>query len=109
MEEVGVTIGYLQDSIKRKDYHPELIKEYFLQRSEEAGEGTCTGNLKRLSSRRVRKGNSRRRIVGLIIMFFLLPTVIDQMCIRDRVHNGHVRRCVGGAPAYGLGNASNAA
>lgn len=77
MEEVGVTIGYLQDSIKRKDYHPELIKEYFLQRSEEAGEGTCTGNLKRLSSRRVRKGNSRRRIVGLIIMFFLLPTVID--------------------------------
>ena len=62
MEEVGVTIGYLQDSIKRKDYHPELIKEYFLQRSEEAGEGTCTGNLKRLSSRRVRKGNSRNRV-----------------------------------------------
>lgn len=32
------TIKYLQSYIKRKDYHPELLKDYFLKLSEEVGE-----------------------------------------------------------------------
>ncbi|WP_296478438.1 MazG nucleotide pyrophosphohydrolase domain-containing protein [uncultured Acetatifactor sp.] len=32
------TVRYLQDYIKRKDYHPELLKDYFLKLSEEVGE-----------------------------------------------------------------------
>ena len=40
------TIKYLQTYIKGKDYHPELLKDYFLKLSEEVGE----------LSRAVRKG-----------------------------------------------------
>ena len=32
------TIKYLQTFIKEKDYHPELVKDYFLKLSEEVGE-----------------------------------------------------------------------
>ena len=32
------TIKYLQAFIKEKDYHPELVKDYFLKLSEEVGE-----------------------------------------------------------------------
>ena len=32
------TIKYLQTYIKEKDYHPELLKDYFLKLSEEVGE-----------------------------------------------------------------------
>ena len=32
------TIKYLQTYIKAKDYHPELLKDYFLKLSEEVGE-----------------------------------------------------------------------
>ena len=32
------TIRYLQNYIRSKDYHPELIKDYFLKLSEEVGE-----------------------------------------------------------------------
>ena len=32
------TIKYLQTFIKEKDYHPELLKDYFLKLSEEVGE-----------------------------------------------------------------------
>lgn len=32
------TIKYLQNYIKSKDHHPELIKDYFLKLSEEVGE-----------------------------------------------------------------------
>ena len=31
-------IKYLQTYIKEKDYHPELLKDYFLKLSEEVGE-----------------------------------------------------------------------
>ena len=34
----NTTIRYLQTYIKEKDYHPELLKDYFLKLSEEAGE-----------------------------------------------------------------------
>ena len=40
------TIKYLQNYIKEKDYHPELLKDYFLKLSEEVGE----------LSRAIRKG-----------------------------------------------------
>lgn len=40
------TIKYLQTYIKEKDYHPELLKDYFLKLSEEVGE----------LSRAIRKG-----------------------------------------------------
>ncbi|XCP86222.1 MazG nucleotide pyrophosphohydrolase domain-containing protein [Roseburia hominis] len=40
------TIKYLQNYIKQKDYHPELLKDYFLKLSEEVGE----------LSRAIRKG-----------------------------------------------------
>ncbi len=33
-----ITIKYLQDYIKAKDFQPELTKEYFLKLSEEVGE-----------------------------------------------------------------------
>jgi len=32
------TIRYLQDYIKTKDHHPELVKDYFLKLTEEVGE-----------------------------------------------------------------------
>ena len=32
------TIKYLQNYIKQKDFHPELLKDYFLKLSEEIGE-----------------------------------------------------------------------
>ena len=32
------TVKYLQNYIKQKDYHPELLKDYFLKLSEEVGE-----------------------------------------------------------------------
>ena len=32
------TIKYLQTFIREKDYHPELLKDYFLKLSEEVGE-----------------------------------------------------------------------
>lgn len=32
------TVKYLQTFIKEKDYHPELVKDYFLKLSEEVGE-----------------------------------------------------------------------
>lgn len=32
------TIKYLQNYIKQKDFHPELLKDYFLKLSEEVGE-----------------------------------------------------------------------
>ena len=32
------TIQYLQTYIKEKDYHPELLKDYFLKLTEEVGE-----------------------------------------------------------------------
>ena len=32
------TVKYLQNYIKQKDYHPELLKDYFLKVSEEVGE-----------------------------------------------------------------------
>ena len=40
------TIKYLQNYIKENDYHPELVKDYFLKLSEEVGE----------LSRAIRKG-----------------------------------------------------
>ena len=32
------TVKYLQEYIKAKDFHPELLKDYFLKLSEETGE-----------------------------------------------------------------------
>lgn len=32
------TVKYLQNYIKQKDYHPELLKDYFLKLTEEVGE-----------------------------------------------------------------------
>lgn len=32
------TVKYLQNYIKEKDYHPELLKDYFMKLSEEVGE-----------------------------------------------------------------------
>lgn len=32
------TIKYLQSYIRQKDFHPELLKDYFLKLSEEVGE-----------------------------------------------------------------------
>ena len=32
------TVKYLQNYIKQKDYHPELLKDYFFKLSEEVGE-----------------------------------------------------------------------
>ena len=32
------TIKYLQNYIKQKDFHPELLKDYFLKLAEEVGE-----------------------------------------------------------------------
>ena len=32
------TIRYLQNYIRQKDHHPELLKDYFLKLSEEVGE-----------------------------------------------------------------------
>lgn len=32
------TVKYLQSYIKQKDYHPDLLKDYFLKLAEEVGE-----------------------------------------------------------------------
>jgi len=46
----NLTIKYLQNYIKKKDYNPELLKDYFLKLSEEVGE----------LSKAVRKGERAR-------------------------------------------------
>lgn len=33
-----ITVKYLQNYIREKDYHPELLKDYFLKLAEEVGE-----------------------------------------------------------------------
>lgn len=38
MEPKHITIQYLQDYIRSKDHHPELVKDYFLKLTEETGE-----------------------------------------------------------------------
>ena len=38
MEQKHITIRYLQDYIRSKDHHPELVKDYFLKLTEETGE-----------------------------------------------------------------------
>lgn len=53
------TIKYLQSYIKEKDYHPELLKDYFLKLTEEVGE----------LSRAMRKGlkaNNSAEILGTV-------------------------------------------
>ena len=53
------TIRYLQAYIKEKDFHPELLKDYFLKLTEEVGE----------LSRAMRKGlkaQNSSEIVGTI-------------------------------------------
>ncbi len=53
------TIRYLQTYIKEKDFHPELLKDYFLKLTEEVGE----------LSRAMRKGRNAQNgsdIVGTI-------------------------------------------
>ena len=35
------TVKYLQNYIKQKDFHPELLKDYFLKLAEEVGELAC--------------------------------------------------------------------
>lgn len=37
MEE-NITVKYLQKYIKSKDFHPDMVKEYFLKLTEEVGE-----------------------------------------------------------------------
>lgn len=54
-----ISMKYLQNFIKQKDYHPELEKDYFLKLSEEVGE----------LSRAMRKGlkaTSPEEIIGTI-------------------------------------------
>ena len=34
----NTTVKYLQHYIKERDYHPELLKDYFMKLSEEVGE-----------------------------------------------------------------------
>lgn len=55
----NLTIKYLQEYIKQKDYNPELLKDYFLKLAEEVGE----------LSRALRKGkraNDENSIKGSI-------------------------------------------
>ena len=47
-----ITVKYLQNYIKQKDYKPELLKDYFLKLSEEVGE----------LSRAMRKGQKAQNI-----------------------------------------------
>lgn len=35
---MGITISYLQEYIKAKDFHPELKEKYFMKLTEEVGE-----------------------------------------------------------------------
>ena len=53
------TIKYLQTYIREKDYHPELLKDYFLKLSEEVGE------LAR-AMRKDRKAKNEIEILGTI-------------------------------------------
>lgn len=53
------TIKYLQAFIREKDYHPELLKDYFLKLSEEVGELA-------LAMRKNLKAPDTEHIVGTI-------------------------------------------
>ena len=50
------TIKYLQTYIKENDYHPELLKDYFLKLSEEVGE----------LSRAMRKGSKAQNSTDIL-------------------------------------------
>ena len=53
------TIKYLQNYIKEKDYHPELLKDYFLKLSEEVGELAC-------AMRKGLKAKNNNEILGTV-------------------------------------------
>ena len=38
MKTGDITVGYLQEYIRAKDYKPELVKDYYLKLAEESGE-----------------------------------------------------------------------
>lgn len=61
---MSTTIKYLQEYIKAKDNHPELVKDYFLKLTEEMGElsEAIRKNKIRIENSSVKKHNRRRNL-----------------------------------------------
>ncbi len=55
----NISVRYLQEYIRKKDYKPELLKDYFLKLSEEVGE------LSR-AMRKGRRGGGKGEIIGTV-------------------------------------------
>ena len=53
------TIKYLQTFIRQKDYHPELLKDYFLKLTEEVGELSRAMRLEQVIKVKSRMNESR--------------------------------------------------
>ena len=69
----GISIKYLQEYIKSKDYNPALIKDYFLKLSEEVGELArvmrkgAEKALRRIEEIRQEKANTEKNASKLVI------------------------------------------
>ncbi len=74
---MSTTIDYLQEYIKSKDNHPELIKDYFLKLTEEVGElsEAIRKNKIRIENSSV-KGTIDEEIWDVIYYALLLQTVM---------------------------------
>ena len=66
---MSTTINYLQEYIKAKDNHPELVKEYFLKLSEEVGElSEAIRKNKIRIKKQLCKRHNRRRNLGCYLL-----------------------------------------
>lgn len=91
-----ISIAYLQAYIKSKEYHPELVKDYFLKLAEE------TGELARAMHKDLRPRAAGEEVRGTIdeelwdIMYFVLAIAncygIDLDGDRDPPEGGHQPR-----------------
>lgn len=72
------TIKYLQNYIKQKDFHPELLKDYFLKLSEEVGElsRAMRKNLKAENSQQI-KGTIDEEIWDVIYYAIAIANIYD--------------------------------
>ena len=72
------TIKYLQNYIKQKDFHPELLKDYFLKLAEEVGElsRAIRKNIKAKSSEQL-QGTIDEELWDIIYYVIAIANVYD--------------------------------
>ncbi len=72
------TVKYLQNYIKQKDFHPELLKDYFLKLTEEVGElsRAIRKNIKAESSEQI-QGTIDEELWDIIYYTIAIANIYD--------------------------------